>query len=485
MTAITAKTTAGGLTQNRELGSICVLGLGVTGKAVVEYCLKQGGRVSSLAVYDQSPNAETRAFVQGLPPDVKVVLDGAEVTGQYDTVIVSPGIAPATPIYQSALAHCQEIISEPEFAWRERPFKWVGITGTNGKTTTTTLLAHLLNSAGCKAFKVGNIGVPCIKAICEAQDSDWLVAELSSYQLHGTKWMALDAAILLNITPDHLNWHGTHEAYSADKLKVFANMSADALRVIDAVEEPTRAVLRQNCNAGNKVVPLGTADGLTGDMTKRCKAANAAFVDGEQQVLTVIIDGERFELISARELALKGAHNIENALAACAVALSIGVLPEALCAGLRKAAPLEHRFEPVGKVGGVFYINDSKATNTASTIKALESLAGSSTIILLGGSDKGTDLEDFAKLVANTTHTAICYGEAGPRFAKALRNRAAQGEQLAIFEANGLADAFILAKAMAREGDTVLLSPANASFDEFDSYIHRGMFFKSLVEGSR
>jgi UDP-N-acetylmuramoylalanine--D-glutamate ligase len=390
---------------------------------------------------------------------------------------VSPGIAPHTSLYQSALAHAREVIGEPEFAWRESPGNWVAVTGTNGKSTTTALTAHLLSQGGRTAYAVGNIGVPCIEGIQARRAGEWLVAELSSYQLYSSRHLAPAAAVLLNITPDHVSWHQGHDAYAQAKLKVFANMAPQAPRVIDATLEDTRALVRACRAQGQRVIPLGTTEGITGDMTQRCGAPEAAFVDPAANILTVVTGGARTPLVPTTALILKGAHNHENALAAAAVALALGIPAQAVRDGLASFEPLEHRIEPCGEVGGVRFFNDSKATNTDAAIKALAAFDGAPVIALFGGRDKGTSLDELVAVCDTTCKAVICYGEAGPRFFKALDGRDALKAQLVPH----FSDAFAAATGLAQPGDVVLLSPACASFDEFTCFEERGAAFKRLV----
>jgi UDP-N-acetylmuramoylalanine--D-glutamate ligase len=459
----------------QPLGSICILGYGKTGKAVASYCnsiIKSGsGRISSLTVFESDKTA---------------------VTGTYDLAIVSPGIPPASAFYQAAQAAAREVISEPEFAWRESPERWIGVTGTNGKSTTTALIAHLLQVAGANqgysAQAAGNIGLPCIEAITTRGPRDWIVAELSSYQLHSTQRFAPDAAVLLNITPDHLSWHGSHEAYTAAKLRIFANMPATAPRIIDATLADTRHIMCDYCRAGQRVIPLGAKPGLATAKCEECDVPEGAYVDAATGLLTVVVPGgEKIGLIPAADLLIKGPHNQENALAAAAAVLAVGAEPEAVRAGLASFEPLEHRIEPVGEHNGVLFYNDSKATNTDAAIKALTSFSGKPIVVLLGGRDKGTALDELVDVCRATCKAAVCYGEAGPRFLAALQ--AAEADPAAApatyglqaVSAEHLADAFTTAVGLAAPGDVLLLSPACASFDEYTCFEQRGEDFKRLV----
>jgi UDP-N-acetylmuramoylalanine--D-glutamate ligase len=489
------------------------LGVGTTGQAVIDYCLTLmgcgEGRVVSLTIYPGS------AAPPELPDDPRIQVHPAiqTVRGSYDLTIVSPGIPPTSELYRSAQSCSRELISEPEFAYRESPDHWLAVTGTNGKTTTTALLTHLLTVAGWKARAVGNIGTPCISAVAQRQPGEWLVAELSSYQLASTRLFAPEAAILLNITPDHLSWHGSLTEYAQAKELVFANMAPGSPRIIDATAAETRALVKRFRAKGQRVIPLGTAEGLWGDMTTRCGALEAAFVESTSSLLTVVCAGQRHGLLPAAELQIKGSHNQQNALAAAAAALAIGVSLAAVREGLATFRPLEHRIEPSGTVCGVHFFNDSKATNPEATIKALSAFDDLPVVLMLGGRDKGTELTELVAACEDSCRAVVCYGEAGRRLYAAFndhprperqrlkhiafKSRSRSNVCIARFSgclqltgafpevalAGDFRQAFDAAVGLAQAGDVLLLSPACASFDEFDSYEHRGAVFKALVQG--
>jgi UDP-N-acetylmuramoylalanine--D-glutamate ligase len=442
------------------------------------------------------------------PPAVVVFTDDAEVTDSFDLAVTSPGIPPHSALIASAREHSHELISEPELAYRLSPERWIAVTGTNGKTTTTELTAHVLNGCGMKARVAGNIGTTCIEAIQTREPDEYLVVELSSYQLAYSNTIAPDVAILLNITPDHLSWHGTFEAYRAEKVGLLDRVDATAPVVIDATLSETRAVVRARVAANRRVIPLGTTDGLYSDMTVRCGSREAAFVDPKTQELTCVINGHRMALAQTSQLELKGEHNQENALAGAAVALALGAEPEKVTAALVGFKPLEHRIEPCGSVNDIAFFNDSKATNPEASCRALVAFENTPLLIMLGGRDKNTPLDELVRAVEANCTVAVCYGEAGPRIAAALEafecdNSPARGDSLerttpparttsprqdrplATFLVNDFRSAFDTAVAHAKANDTVLLSPACSSFDEFSSYEQRGNLFKALVAALR
>jgi UDP-N-acetylmuramoylalanine--D-glutamate ligase len=381
---------------------------------------------------------------------------------------------------------------------------WIAITGTNGKTTVTRLSAHLLNASGVRAHVAGTIGTSCIEVVSRRQAGDYLVAELSSYQLHSSVDLAPQAAALLNITPDHLSWHGGLDSYAADKLRILANLAPQCPAVVDATLPQTRAVVRQLRREGRRVIALGTSAGINDSMVERCGAAEAAYVDKHDGLLKAVIGGEHLQFGLVSQLQIKGPHNLSNALAAAVCASYVGVQADAIASGLASFKPLEHRFEPCGEVAGVSFINDSKATNTDAAIKAIiafaddgqtacadasdtapipspeTATAASATqkpqvLVLLGGVDKGTELDDLAAACKGNCKYAICYGEAAERFYQAL------APVLPTLREQGFAAAFDKAVELANPGDVVLLAPACASFDEFESFEKRGAAFKSRV----
>lgn len=455
------------------LGDTCVLGLGSTGQAVASYLAKRlGTRVSSVTIFGgltSKASDETRALEE---MGCRVVLGTEAVEGSYDLTIASPGISEFSPFFLAAKACSKEIISEPEFAWRESPSQWLAITGTNGKTTTTTLVRDLLRAGGCSAEAVGNIGKLAITEVEERQPDEWLVAELSSYQLATTQAFHPIGACLLNITPDHLAWHKSMDNYAAAKARIFQNMNANDLAVISNSDEYCRAIARDLSARGMHVCTLD----VTGDPGGCC----AAYMDND--MLMVRLDGKTHELVCVKQLAIAGVHNYQNALAAAALALEAGVSPEDVQSGLCAFHPLEHRIEPCGELNGVRYVNDSKATNVDATSKALTAFTPGTIVLLAGGHDKGTELESLARDVVAACRVSVCYGEAGPRIAQAFReeNACKQGN-LEVYEAEHMQDAYALARSLARVGETVLLSPACSSFDEFSCFEERGERFKALV----
>ena len=453
-----------------EYMRLLVLGQGGSGLEVATWGAAHLGReVSSLTVYggaSSAPTARTRALEDA---GVRFVYGTEEVRGAWDVCVASPGISEFSDFFAAGRAASGEAMGEPEFAWRLSPERWVAVTGTNGKTTTTSLVDALFRACGMDSAAVGNIGTAPTALVDARPAGSWFAAELSSYQLATTRLLHPRAAALLNITPDHLGWHRSHEAYARAKCKVFQNMGEGDLAIVNVEDEGIAAVAEEVFIPGRRVCRLGLRDAGTPD---------AAFVHAG--ALTVRLGGAEVALVDVDELNIRGDHNVLNALAAAAIVLFCGAAPEGVRAGLRRFEPLEHRMEPAGTVDGVRYVNDSKATNTDAVEKALGSFPNERVVLLLGGRDKNTPLEGFMQVVAEKADAVVCYGEARARFRRALEG-APGAEDVDIAEAEGLLDAVDVARSLARRGDVVLLSPACASFDEFENFEARGRAFKDRV----
>ena len=491
-----------------RLGRVLVLGLGKSGHAAIDYLVPLvGTRVDELCVAAGAragASSEVLSYVEGLRGcGVQVLFDHEHIESSYDLCIASPGISQFSPFYESARAASTEIVSEVEFAWRESDADsvWVAVSGTNGKTTTTALIAHLLQHGGMQANAVGNIGDTCLDAVA-ARDTKVYVAEVSSYQLASTCNFAPNVAVLLNITPDHLAWHKSHEAYVAAKFKMIANLSQvpGSVAVLDATNDTVRDYVRTLRTQDEKArgfayIPLGSAAGINDSMIERCGADAAAYV--KESALCVDFRGVRHQLTEAKTLQIKGPHNTLNALAAASAAVALGVPDEVINEGLLSFAPLEHRIEPCGDIAGVACYNDSKATNVDATLVALSSFKPGSIVALLGGRDKGTDLEPLVARARKTCKAVVLFGESRARFAEAFAGCAGDsaGSEVAgnadvgsadkmilqVILAEHLADALKAALSVAQAGDNILLSPACASFDEFSCFEERGCVFKDLV----
>ena len=462
-----------------EKKRVLVVGMARSGIAAAELLLRHGAIpvLSDMkleeAFGDQLDSLRNTACVFRLGEDSVKLLDEADI------LMISPGVPIDAPVVKVAKEKGIPVVGELELASSLLNGDMLAISGTNGKTTTTALTCHLLREAGMNAAAVGNIGETCIDAVA-AGNTDVYVAETSSYQLASTRLFAPDVAVVLNITPDHLSWHGSLEAYAAAKWKVLANLGVSGgVAVLDACDDAVRAKIRELRARGGvpfRYIPIGGAAGLGADMRATCGADAAAFRGAGGQ-LVVAWDGHVSDLVFVDDLQIKGGHNQQNALAAAACALVLGATDTAVGEGLLTFRPLEHRIEPAGLVNGVACYNDSKATNVDATLVALTAFLPTRPIVLLGGRDKGTDLAPLVAACEENARAVVCFGEARERFLAAFADSAVSP----VLSAGTMEEALDAALSIAEDGDVVVLSPACASFDEFSCFEERGDVFKRLV----
>ena len=362
--------------------------------------------------------------------DARLGVDGVELLDRVACVVKSPGVPNEAPVIARARERGLPVLGELELAWRLLANPFVAVTGTNGKTTTTELLGAIWGEADMPVALAGNVGTPLAALVGEVDESTTIVCEVSSFQAEDSEAFAPDTAVLLNVTEDHLDRHGTFDAYRDAKLRVFANQTPQQVAVVPpGVEVPGSA---RRIEFGELPLP-------------------------------------------AEEIRLRGAHNLENAMAASAAALAAGVPKEAVAAALRSFRGVPHRLEEVGSVGGVLYVNDSKATNVSSAVRGIEAFDGGVHVIL-GGSLKGGGFEGLRDAVASRCVAAYLIGEAAERLERDLGPVGVELRRCA-----DLADAVRAAAADAAPGEVALLSPACASFDQFRDYEERGEAFRSLV----
>jgi UDP-N-acetylmuramoylalanine--D-glutamate ligase len=436
-----------------------VVGLARSGVAAAKALAAHGESVRG--VDSGSPEAARELDSEGI--DFETGVDGLAMLEDVATLVKSPGVPREAPVIQEALRRGLRVIGELELGWRLVQARFVGITGTNGKTTTTELLAHIFRSAGEPVEAVGNVGNP-ISGLAGRPHGDGftVVCECSSFQLEDTELFAPECAVHLNLSPDHLDRHGTMERYGAAKLRIFAEQGPDDVAVLNQ-GDPHLAGLRPPGRA--KVVRFVPSDRESADV-------DIWLEDGH-----LMVDGA--PLIEAGELRLVGRHNLANAMAAAAAALSLGLPAEAVARGLRSFAGVAHRMEPVAGPGGLSFINDSKATNVAATVTALDSF-DSGVRLILGGSLKGEDFSDLREPVSRSCAAVYLIGEAAGPIGDALADVPAR---IAVRDCGNLAEALGAAAADALPGETVLLSPACASFDQFADFEDRGDTFRRLVGG--
>lgn len=445
-------------------GHLVVLGLGASGVAAADWGLSRSAEGVRVTVIDSGSGDAVAARADELRARGAQVLLGCDHVDAGDLIVASPGIRPASALMRSALALGVPVISEIELAYRLSEAAWVAITGTNGKTTTTALVTHLLREAGFVAEPAGNIGPAAARVACELGDAGIIVAEVSSFQMVLADTFHPRVAALLNITPDHIDYHGSMEAYAAEKAKVFAHQVQGDTAVID-IDDPGSA---------------GYADAVASQGVTVCRVSREQTPRGGAFLLDgmLVLDehGEEQRLVAVDELGIRGDHNVSNALAAAACARAMGASIDAIRTGLKSFKPIEHRLEPAGMVGGVEYFNDSKATNPDAVLKALTAFGDRPLVLLLGGRNKGVDMRPLARAVAERTGDVVLFGEAADEFRSAF-----VGLDVELQVAGGLADAVERAGRVARAGAVVLLSPGCTSYDEFTGYEERGRRFKEIV----
>jgi UDP-N-acetylmuramoylalanine--D-glutamate ligase len=380
-----------------------------------------------------------------------------------DLIVVSPGVPMSTPVLSQVRAMGAHIIGELELGAQYLQGEVIAVTGSNGKTTTTALIGEILKVAGRATLVGGNIGRPVTAMVEESTAESWSVLEVSSFQLETVETFRPRIALVLNITPDHLDRHGTFEAYAALKARITEFQTAEGFLVLNGEDKDTQLI------AAKTKAQVYWFSG-------RRPMRQGAFVHGES-ILFVAREGAKAEpVMPVVEIPLAGAHNVENVLAAVCAARLAGVESETIRAAVREFKAVEHRLEFVREVGGVRYYNDSKATNVDATLKAVEAFAGGVHLIL-GGKDKGSDYRVLESLLRERVKTVITIGSAAEKIERQLDG------VVKIERAETLERAVALAHEAAAAGDTVLLAPACASFDQFENYEQRGRVFKELVLG--
>jgi UDP-N-acetylmuramoylalanine--D-glutamate ligase len=392
-----------------------------------------------------------------LDTDGLALLDGAR------TVVKSPGVPREAPVIAAALERGTDVVGELELAWRAIPNRFVAVTGTNGKTTTVELLGHVYRTAGEPVAVAGNVGTPLSSLSGSVEPDATVVCEASSFQLEDCSAFAPECAVFLNLAADHLDRHGDLDDYLAAKLRIFANQGNDDVAVYNADEPALAGVDLGGCG---RRVAFCRGDGPDCEVSV---SEGIVFSDGEP-------------LLAVEELGLLGEHNVANAMAAAAAALAMGLDRDAVREGLRSFAGVPHRLEPVAELGGVRFVNDSKATNVAAAVVGLRAFGGGVHAIL-GGSEKGEPYGPLAEPVREACAACYLIGASAGRLATELAAAAEAGVEL--HRCADLEDAVQRAAGVARPGEVVLLSPACASFDAFESYERRGERFREIVEGLR
>lgn len=439
-----------------------ILGAGKSGIAAARFLARRGATV---ALHDKKPIADWNEEAKSLKAEKVGLIDGnlpSWLLDQIDLVVISPGVPTNSIPARYVDRNDGEVIGEVELAYRFMKGKIVGITGSNGKTTTTTLVGELLKNAGIQTQIGGNIGTPLISLAESSTGKTWTVCELSSFQLETIVDFRPNIAVALNVTPNHLDRYDFFSDYAAAKHRLLMNQTAEDVAVLNADDEIT-ASWAQNLKAN--VVLFSTARELEAGV----------FLRGKDLVCRA--DNQEKILARRDEMTLRGLHNVQNVLASLAVGLACGASPASMCETLETFQAVEHRLEFVAEIEGVKFYNDSKATSVDATLKALEALSeGDGKInLILGGRGKNAPYQPLADLIKTKVRRLITIGEDAANIEDQLRDYAA------IVPAADMKDAVIKSYENAVSGDAVLLAPACASFDMFKSYEERGTAFKREV----
>jgi UDP-N-acetylmuramoylalanine--D-glutamate ligase len=408
---------------------------------------------SDAGASDRPALAEAAGRLRGAGVEVQLDASGVDLAARARTLIKSPGVPQDAPAIRAARDRGAAVLGELELAWRLIPNAFVAVTGTNGKTTTTEWIGHVHREAGLPVAVSGNVGTAASSLVDRLAGDVTVVCEASSFQLEDTIAFSPEVAALLNLSPDHLDRHGTYEAYVAAKFKIFFNQGN-----YDVAVAPADLGVEDLGGCARRVL-FGSGPGP--ELSER-----AGYLWWAEQ-----------PVVRVDELALPGAHNVQNAMATAAACLARGVDAEAVATGLRTFAGVRHRLERIAVKDGVTWVNDSKATNVASTLVALQAFAGGSHLIA-GGRAKQQDFSPLAPLVAERCRAVYLIGEAAGELADALGPSG-----VPLRQAGDLEHAVATARAAARAGEIVLLSPACASFDQYPDFEARGDHFRALVEG--
>jgi len=439
---------------------VLVVGLARTGVATALFCAARGAHVTATESRTEAQIGEPVAKLRAA--GVKLELGGHQDKTfiEQDLIVPSPGVPADFSQLVAARKAGVKIWSEIELAYQFLNGSLVGITGSNGKTTTTALIEHILRGAGLPTLLAGNIGTPLISMVDQTKRNTVTVVELSSFQLELIDTFRPNVGLFLNLTPDHLDRHHTLKAYGDAKARIFENQTADDAAILNA----------DDAGAAAYAPPKPQVYWFS----RKQRVAQGAYLRGEEVVLR--IDGEDHTVLRRGEIPLAGSHNLENVLAAAIATKLAGAAVPAIAAGVRSFAGVEHRLEFVADVNGVRYYNDSKATNVDATLKALDAFPGR-ILIILGGKDKDSDYTVLQQPLREKAILALLIGAAAEKIEKQITG------SVTIERPGTLQRAVETAARTARSGDIVLLAPACASFDQFENYEQRGRIFKDLVRG--
>lgn len=439
---------------------ILVVGIGRSGMAVANFLLNRGAEVT---ITDRKDEEVLRPVLADLPTGVKVVAGAYPAVNKrtFDIVVTSPGVPLTEQPLQEAVDSGVPLIGELELAYRFSRSPIIGITGTNGKTTTTTLTGEMFKAAGYKVLVGGNIGLPLITEVEKYNEEDFVVAEVSSFQLETIASFRPKVSVLLNFSPDHLDRHGSFANYVAAKARIFENQGTEDYAVLN-YDDAQVAGLANHLQA--RVIFFSRQHKLDKGVYVHADRIQYNLGDG-------IVD-----VCSTKEIFIKGNHNLENALAATAIASALGIAAETIAEVLRTFRGVAHRMEHVADIDGVTYINDSKGTNPGAAIKALDAY-DRPLVLIAGGRNKGSDFSEFAARIKEKVKALVVLGECVDEITRAVEKTGFTN----IYKATTFEEAVKKAAEVAKDGEIVLLSPACASWDMFRDFEQRGDKFKEVV----
>jgi UDP-N-acetylmuramoylalanine--D-glutamate ligase len=434
--------------------------------ALAKFMVKRGAEVTVSDVKDDAQIATAIRGLAGLP--IRYALGGhpPEIL-ESDVIFVSPGVPREIPILTEAAGRKVELSSETSLFFDLCPAPIIGITGSSGKTTTTTLVGEIMRAQGLRTYVGGNIGAPLIGLVEQIRSEDTVVMELSSFQLENLE-KSPHVATVINLSPNHLDRHSSMEAYVAAKKNILKYQVEEDFAILNGDQEATRGL-------------AGLSAGSVLFFSRSARVDSGVYL--HQGHITVRTEGQQARICHVSEIQLRGPHNQENVLAACATAAAAGADAEAMRAAVTRFQGVEHRLDPVGQVNGVQYFDDSIATSPDRTMAALNSFA-EPIVLLAGGREKHLPLEPLARLILKKVKALVLFGEAAPLLEQAVLQIQSKtpGREMSIIRASSMAEAVSLASKVAQRGDVVLLSPACTSFDMYADYTERGEHFGSLVQ---
>lgn len=442
---------------------VAIIGMGVSNIPLLDYFYDKNAKVTVFSTNALSD--EIMDKINKYRYEVEFGEDNLKRLNGFDIIFRSPSALPTKHEFQSAVKKGAILTSEIEMVLKLAPCKVIGITGTEGKTTTTSLIYEICKKAGYNCFLGGNIGKPIFTKINQMKPEDIVILELSSFQLMGMT-VSPNISVVTNVYPDHLNVHKSYEEYQEAKKTIFRNQSEDGIVVLNKDNEITENFAKE---VKGKVIFFSS--------TKKLK--NGYVYDRKDGFIKKCDLGECTKLISKDDIKLRGVHNYENICAALAATETI-VSKDIQIEAVKEFKGVEHRLEFVRELNGVKYYNDSIGTSPASTIAGLNSF-DENIILLAGGSDKGLDYKEIGEVIAKKVGTLILTGPTAQKIEQATKYALSEDKKIEIIHAENLKEAVKIAKEKAKKGDIVLLSPASASFDAFKNFEERGKYFKTLV----